>query len=122
MDPEVKRALQRDRTIDIVTTGRKSGQPCKIEIWFLYVAGKYVITGTPGPRGWFANLKANPEFDFCLKESVQATIRAKATPITDREDRHHIFSAPETKWYRDQVESVGELIDKSPLVELTFLD
>ncbi len=122
MDPEIASALQRDRTIDIVTTGRKTGQPCKIEIWFLYVAGKYVITGTPGPRDWFANLRANPEFDFCLKESVQATIRAKAIPITDREDRHHIFSAPETKWYRDQVESVGELIDKSPLVEITFLD
>lgn len=122
MNPEVQRALRSDRTIDIVTIGRKSGEQRRIEIWFFYVAGKYVITGTPGKRDWFANLLTHNEFDFCLKESLQTTLKAKATPITDRKDRQYIFSAPETAWYREQVDSVSELINSSPLVEIEFLE
>lgn len=120
MTPEVAAALKTDKTVDIITTGRNSGEKRRIEIWFFYVAGKYVITGTPGPRGWFANLKANPEFELVLKGSVDATLIARAVPITDREDRQYIFSAPETAWYRKQVDSVSELINDAPLVEVFF--
>ncbi len=122
MTPEVESALRSDRTVDIVTTGKKSGKPVRIEIWFFHVAGKYVITGTPGKRDWFANLQARPEFEFCLKESVQATLNAKARVVTDREDRQYIFSAPETAWYRERVDAVSDLINHSPLVEIEFLD
>ena len=122
MDPQIEQALQTERTIDIVTLGRSSGERRKTEIWFFYVAGKYVITGTPGKRDWYANLLANPEFEFCLKGSVSETLKARAIPISDREGRHYIFSAPETEWYRKQVTSVAELIDSSPLVEIEFLD
>ena len=34
MNAEVSRALEQDRTIDITTTGRKTGQLRKTEIWF----------------------------------------------------------------------------------------
>ena len=121
MQARIKAALKADRTIDIVTIGAKSGQPRSTEIWFFHVAGKTVITGTPGKRDWYANLLVNPEFDFCLKESINETLKARATPITDRQDRHYIFSAPETIWYLQQVNSISELIDASPLVEIEFL-
>lgn len=122
MTPEIEAALRSDRTVDIITTGCKTGEKRKIEIWFFYVAGKYVITGTPGRRDWLANLKAQPEFDLCLKQSVEATLRARASLVTDREDRQYIFSAPETAWYREKVDSVSDLINDSPLVEIEFLD
>lgn len=122
MRPEIEAALRTERTIDIVTTGRQSGKPVRIEIWFFWVAGKYVITGTPGQRDWFANLQAEPHFLFCLKGEVKAELNARAKVITDRQDRQFIFSAPETQWYRDQVDSVSALIDNSPLVEIEFLE
>ena len=83
MDENIRKALENDRTIDIITTGAKSGLPRKIEIWFTNLAGRIIICGTPGsrgeqgprtPRDWLANLKANPDFTFCLKESINAEL------------------------------------------------
>ena len=39
---------------------------------------------------------------------------------TDPEDRRHLMSAPATKWYRDQVESIEDLVSDSPIVEVFF--
>ena len=76
MDSKIQQALDRDLTIDITTYGRKSGQPRRVEIWFKRVGGRTYITGTPGPRGWYANMLARPEIIFHLKESVQADLPA----------------------------------------------
>ena len=56
MNADVSRALEQDRVIDITTTGRKTGQLRRIEIWVHNVEGRLFITGTPGRRHWFANL------------------------------------------------------------------
>ena len=61
MDGPVKQALERDRTIDITTRGRQTGQPRRKEIWFHNIEGRLFITGTPGRRDWYANLLANPQ-------------------------------------------------------------
>ena len=131
MDENIRTALENDRTIDIITTGAKSGLPRKIEIWFTNVGGRIIICGTPGsrggkgprtPRDWLANLKANPEFVFCLKESLQIELPARAVIITDPQDRRGIMGAPETQWYRDQVDSIENLVAGSPIVEVFFMD
>src|ERR1700684_589218 len=84
MNDEAAKALASDRVIDITTTGRQTGQPRRIEIWFHRVDGKYYITGTPGrPRSWYANLVAHPAFTFHLKESATADLPATARPIPD---------------------------------------
>lgn len=130
MNDEIRNALNKDRTIDIITTGAKSGKPRKIEIWFTNVAGRIIICGTPdvegnkGPRvrrDWLANLKANPEFLFCLKESLNVELPARAVLIADPDDRRQLMSAPETKWYRDQVDSIEDLVEGSPIVEVFFM-
>ncbi len=129
MNDEVRRALREDKLIDIITTGAKTGIPRKTEIWFTNIDGRIIICGTPDAigmdaprkrRDWLANLKANPAFLFCLKESITMQLSAKAELIVDREDRKQIMNAPETKWYREQGESVEELIVGSPIVEVFF--
>lgn len=129
MNEKIKNALKTDKTIDIITTGAKSGQPRRKEIWFHNIGGRIIICGTPsggGAKGarvrrdWLANLKANPAFTFVLKESVQAELPARAVEITDPEERRAIFSAPETRWYRDQGISVEELAEGGPVVEVFF--
>jgi hypothetical protein len=131
MKAEIKRALDRDRTIDIITTGAKTGLPRRIEIWFNNINGRIIVCGTPNatggkgsrtPRDWLANLRANPEFTFCLKESLSIELPARAVEINDPGDRRYLMSTPETKWYRDQVHSVDDLVQYSPIVEVFFED
>lgn len=122
MDPAVLAALDTDETIDITTRGRHSGQPRRMEIWFRRVDGRTFITGTPGPRDWYANLLAHPRFTFHLKQSVQADLPATAQPVRDEAERRQILSDPSMAWYHRQVASIDELVEHSPLVEVFFDD
>ena len=85
----------------------------------MQIDGRVFITGTPGVRDWYANLVANPKFTFHLKESAQIDLPARATPVTDPEERERVMSAPETEWYRGQA-SIDELVANSPMVEVHF--
>ncbi len=93
-----------------------------MEIWFHNIDGRIIITGTPGPRGWLANLIGNPEFTLHLKGTVEADLPARARLITGPEERRAIMSAPETGWYREQVGSIEPLVKSSPMVEVVFTD
>ena len=119
MDEAVERALERDRTIDITTTGRKTGQPRRKEIWFHNIEGRLYITGTPGGRDWYANLLASPRFTFHLKQSVQADLSARATAISDHVQRRAIISRihEKTAGHRD----LEAWVAGSPLVEVELL-
>lgn len=111
----VEQALTTDRVVDITTIGRTSGQPRRIEIWFEHVDGRTYITGTPGSRGWYANLLAHPDFTFHLKESVQADLLAHARAITGEEKATVLDRIMEAI-----PAFAGRLTDASPLVEVTF--
>ena len=87
MTSSVAQALAADHLIDITTTGRKTGQQRRIEIWFHRVDGRYYITGTPGARGWYANMLQEPDFTFHLKQSAQADLPAHALPVLGEEKR-----------------------------------
>ncbi len=120
MDEQIKQALDHDQTIDIITTGRKSGQPRRVEIWFHRVGEKIYITGTPGPRAWLANLRANPEFTFHLKETVQADLPARARVIDDPAERRRVMAAVLQKLGRP--DDLEEWVQKSPRVEVEIGD
>jgi deazaflavin-dependent oxidoreductase (nitroreductase family) len=119
MDEQVKHALERDRTIDITTRGRKTGQLRRTEIWFHHIDGHLYITGTPGRRDWYANLVAHPEFTFHLKQSVRADLRARATPILDQASRRAIIARihQNLRGYRD----LEAWVAGSPLVAVELL-
>jgi deazaflavin-dependent oxidoreductase (nitroreductase family) len=119
--PEVARALAHDLTIDITTTGRRSGRAARVEIWFLEIDGRYFITGTPGPRDWLANLVADPRLVVHLKESAHADLRATASVVSDEATRRLVLAHPKAAWYRGQV-PLDELMRAAPMVELTFDD
>lgn len=118
MTNEVSAALESDRTIDITTTGRKSGQPRRLEIWFHNLEGRFFITGLPGRRGWYANLLANPEFTFHLKESVRADLAGTARPVTDPIERRSVFEALLARLERTS--AIDRWVADSPLVEVTL--
>lgn len=105
-----------DSLIDMTTIGRKTGNPHKIEIAFHNFDGKFYITGSPGTRDWYANLLANPQFTFHLKQSTQADLPAKGTPISHEAERRRVLTRVVQKWNRqDQLEA---FVQSSPLVEV----
>ena len=119
MDARVQHALETDFTVDITTTGRTSGLPRRLEIWMLFVEGRFFITGTPGPRDWFANLRADPRMTIHLKQGVHADVAATARVVDDESTRRWVFMHDDASWYRGQT-PVETLIAKAPMVELTL--
>jgi deazaflavin-dependent oxidoreductase (nitroreductase family) len=117
LDPATLRLLRSTNTVDITTTGRRSGRPHRVEIWMFEVDGQFIITGTPGPRSWLANLLADPRLTVHLPEGRE--VIATATPVTDETLRHRVFTAEATWWYRSQT-PLEDLIASSPMVALTF--
>ena len=124
MTDEAAQALASDQVIDITTTGRKSGQPRRIEIWYHRLDGRYYITGTPGrPRDWYANLVAHPAFTFHLKESATADLPATARPVTETAEREKVLDgilAALSGMTAVAGHEPAEWVASSPLVEVTF--
>jgi deazaflavin-dependent oxidoreductase (nitroreductase family) len=118
MDEETRQALASDRTIDMTTIGRTSGQPRRKEMSFFNFDGDTYITGTPGKRDWYANLLANPGFTFHLKQSVTKDLAATATPITDPDARRAIFTHILARLNRSA--DIDAWMANSPLVKVTF--
>lgn len=104
------------RTIDFTTWGRRSGRPLRIEIWWFHVDGRFIITGTPGPRHWYANVLANPAVIVHIEGH---DLPGTARPITDRRLRHEVFTDVQTSWYLSQ-SSLEELIRSSPMIDIDF--
>jgi deazaflavin-dependent oxidoreductase (nitroreductase family) len=110
---EVLAALLGDeRTVDIVTTGARTGLARTTEIWTTVIAGEVLICGTPNasqagltckPRDWLANLIANPRMTLRLKRTVRAELAAEAQPVRDEAERRRIMTAPATEFYRSAV-------------------
>ncbi len=98
----VRRAIEitpaagtRERIVDITTTGRRTGLPRRIEIFFYRAGGRtYLCSGAGGgATGWHANLLADPAFTFHLKHGLRVDLPARATPVTDPVERHAVLAA-----------------------------
>jgi deazaflavin-dependent oxidoreductase (nitroreductase family) len=137
MREEIRRALNidasstiEDRTIDITTTGRRSGAPRRIEIAFYRLADDIYLSGIPAPktRNWLANLATEPQFTFHLKHGVVADLSATATVIVDPAERRRVLAVfveefnrrhgPDSPWPEAVLD---EWVAQSPLAKVTFV-
>jgi deazaflavin-dependent oxidoreductase (nitroreductase family) len=120
MDEAVQQALTSDRLIDITTIGRKSGDSHRIEIWFHNLDDGIYITGRPGPRSWYANLLAQPDFTLHVKESATADLAASATAVTDEAKRREVLTQVVARLDGDQ--DIEAWMSGAPLVKVEFTD
>jgi len=115
-------------TIDITTLGARSGISRRIEIWFHRVDGRWYLTGVPGPRNWYANLRAHPRFVVHLKHGVTADLPATAAPVDEPTRRRVITEVlelqnrPEIAARVSRRQNFDEWFARSPLVEIVFDD
>lgn len=137
MEPWIAQALEitpssraRERTIDITTTGARTGLPRRIEVWFYRVENQTYLTTTPATRSWYANIRTNPDFVFHLKNGVRADLNAVGTPVLDRGQRAAVFSSIvddlNQPWnpagIQQPVAPLEEWIERSPLIRVDFVD
>lgn len=118
LDPQVARALERGHRIDITTTGRQSGLPRRIELVFHNLDGRIFISGKPGwPRGWIANLRADPRMTFHLKGPITvADLPAHGRVIADVAERREVLGPIAAKWGYP----LETMVAGAPLIEVTF--
>lgn len=115
----IEAALERGHTIDITTTGRRTGEPRRLEIMFHNIEGRIYISGEPYPRKrrWLLNLEANPHLTFHLKGKTRADLPAVARVIDDEAERKAILPHVARAWNRTDVD---RMVQQSPLIEVTF--
>lgn len=119
MDEKTRTALHQSQVIDLTTTGRRSGQPRRIEIYLHADDGQLFITGMPRAdrtRDWIHNVTADPRVVIHLKQTVQADVPATARVISDPVERRPFIETAAQRWGRADVE---EMLQHSPLIVLT---
>jgi deazaflavin-dependent oxidoreductase (nitroreductase family) len=122
MDTNTRRALHRSQVIDLTTTGRRTGQPRRIEIFLHHDQGLLFISGMPRAdrtRDWIHNITADPNVAVHLKQSIMADIPATARVVTDLAERRPFMEAAAQRWGRTDVD---EMVQHSPLIVLTVTD
>jgi deazaflavin-dependent oxidoreductase (nitroreductase family) len=118
LEPAVRRALGHGHTIDMTTTGAKTGLARRLEIVFHNFGGRLFITGMPRAnrtRSWLYNLRANPNLTIHLKQFVQADLPATAREITSEAERREVLAKVARLWKQD----AETMVAHSPLVEVT---
>ena len=119
LDDRTLRALSRGHTIDITTTGRRSGQPRRVEIVFFNIDGRIFISGMPSrrERQWLKNLRVDPRMTFHLKGAVSGDLPATAREVTDPAERRTIVEHVARAWRRTDVDGMVEF---SPVIEVVI--
>jgi deazaflavin-dependent oxidoreductase (nitroreductase family) len=120
MDAATLAALDHSQVIDITTTGRRTGEPRRIEIYLHNLGGRLVISGMPAPgrtRAWLRNVAANPAVTLHLKgPRAVADVEGTARVVTDPTERRELLEGVARNWGRTDVDA---MMDHSPLIEVT---
>ena len=118
--PEVSAALARiagASTIELTTTGRKSGKPHTKPIWFVVDGGKLVVqAGKDGKTDWYQNLAESPA---ATARQGDYTFRVRAKRVEDSarvEAIHGLFLKKYTSAWL--LSFVGSSIGRGRPVEL----
>jgi hypothetical protein len=82
----------------------------------------------PGPRNWYANVRANPRFIVHLKHGVTADLPATAAPVDEPTRRRVVTAVLDLQNQSDvaarvrQRQNFDDWFARSPLVEIVFDD
>lgn len=122
MDDATRSALSRSQVIDLTTTGRRSGERRRIEIFLHNLNGQLFISGMPFPgrtRSWIYNVTGDPHVTVHLKGDLVADLPATARVIDDPAERRPLIEAAAKTWGRTDLDV---MLEHSPLIEVTVED
>ena len=122
MDDATRSALSRSQVIDLTTTGRRTGEQRRIEIFLHSVNGQLFITGMPVPgrtRSWIYNVAQDPHVTVHLKGEIVADLPATARVVNDPAERRPLIEAAAKTWGRTDIDV---MVEHSPLIVVTIED
>ncbi|GAA4410281.1 hypothetical protein GCM10023168_29820 [Fodinibacter luteus] len=107
-------------TCDLSTRGRRTGELRRVEIWYVVVDDEVVVTGTPGPRHWLANLRGDADAVLHLREP-RRDVPVRVREVTDDEERRRVATVAWRlqPWYAEQAYTLDDWVRGSPMVVLT---
>ena len=116
-DRDIIATLGKGGVFDITTTGRKSGEPRRLEIVYHVIDGRLYLSGIPMPtrRSWLANLDADPALTLHLRKPVPTDVAATVRIIESEAERRAVLPHVARNWGRDDIEL---MVRQSPLVEV----
>jgi deazaflavin-dependent oxidoreductase (nitroreductase family) len=89
----------------LTTTGRRSGQPHEIEIWFGVVESTlYLISGNGPTADWYQNVVADPEVTVRIEHETRA---GRASVVTDPQERRRVGDVMGAKYVWDGDPAIG---------------
>ncbi len=120
MDTTLRTALDRSQVIDLTTTGRRSGEARRIEIFIHNLDGQLVISGMPVPgrtRAWLRNVADNPAVTLHYKgPDAVGDLDGTARVITDPAERRALLEGVARNWGRSDLDV---MMEHSPLMVVT---
>jgi deazaflavin-dependent oxidoreductase (nitroreductase family) len=109
--------LQGVREIEITVTGRKSGQPISLPVWFVQEGEKLYLLPAKGlETEWYKNLGELPTIRLVARGK---TLTANATPITDEASVRDVVKKFQDKYGAGTVNSLYSGLDAAVEVPLT---
>ena len=94
-----------DAVCDVTTTGRRTGTPHEIEIWFGVLDGAMALICGNGPSAdWYRNMAADPRVEVRLAGAVHAGM---AGVITDPDERRRVGDVMAAKYVWGGDASIG---------------
>jgi deazaflavin-dependent oxidoreductase (nitroreductase family) len=122
LEPDTVARLAKIRTIDLTTIGRRSGRPATVEIWWFHFDDRFIVTGTPGRRDWYANVLSNPTVVVHARTDRSQTMtkyQGVAAVVGDETFRRRFFADRATHWYSTQSE-LEALVKSAPMIQIDF--
>jgi deazaflavin-dependent oxidoreductase (nitroreductase family) len=80
-------AVAGETTAQLTTTGRKSGKPHTVPVWFIVGDGAIYLTTQDVKRDWVRNAEAHPEVTLAIRD---VRVRGRLARVTEEELDHHI--------------------------------
>ena len=120
MTETIPTALERGGLIELTTTGRRSGEPRRIEIAIHRLRGRLWISGMPHPsrRSWIANLAADPRLTVHVRSGDDFTdLAGTGRIVDDPQERRLVLEQVARVWRRTDV---NRMVEQSPLIEVVL--
>jgi len=113
---DLKNRLSQSREISIVVTGRKSGRPISIPIWFVLEGDKlYLLPVQGSDTQWYKNALKNPSIQI---ESGGEKAELKVTPITDSKQVASVAEKFRAKYGHSDVKKYYSKFDAAVVADL----
>ncbi len=112
--PELRKALESTRELEITVTGKKTGRSISLPVWFVHEDNRILLLPLKGTdTNWFRNIIKTPTMSFSVKG---ARMTAKAKPVADTNKVKEVvekfrkkYSAADVKKYYSNFDAYVEL-------------